>query len=100
LREDLRNLDLIARRDRRVMSPAHSLAGQVTLRRPITLGFVWDIETRMLVFFLVIDSTRAPTVAFGLELFQEPDENDLKFARSYGRKFNDDLRAAPEVKKQ
>jgi hypothetical protein len=70
----------------------------VTLRRPITLGFVWDIETRMLVFFLVLDSTRVPTVAFGLELFQEADENDLKFARSYGRKFNDDLRAAPEVK--
>jgi hypothetical protein len=54
----------------------------------------------MLVFFLVLSPAQLPAVAFGLELFQDPDENDLKFARSYGRVFNEDLRTASDVKKQ
>jgi hypothetical protein len=61
---------------------------------------VGDSETGMLVFFLGIGAEDTPVLAFGLELYQEPDNNDLKFARSYARIFNEDLRTASQAKKQ
>jgi DNA integrity scanning protein DisA with diadenylate cyclase activity len=61
---------------------------------------VWDSVNSMLVFFLVSAPEPVPVVAFGLKAFQEPDGNDLKFARTYARVFNEDLVTAREVRSQ
>jgi hypothetical protein len=61
---------------------------------------VWDGDTKMLLFFLVARTEQQPLTVFALELFQEPDQNDLKFARCYARVFNEDLRTASELRIQ